>query len=510
MALDPATQATASWLVLVSAALSVLGVLFVLYAAQTGLASGHEAATHAALNYIIKPSWFNNMMGRFVLAMAVVDLVGAIAKAIGRNGINAGEMSTLCQQQGIFIQYSNLSSVLINLAIAVCMLYIVFWGDSFSAHRYETIIFTACFFAPVGLVVPLLLIEPTDDNDDDDFGTLIGDADFWCWIKSSERKYQILFFYIELWIIFMLQVTAYIVAWVRIQQMQVAAELGRRSTTTALRRYNVIMSRRMQAYTFAFLFVWTPSSLNRVVPLMTGQNFTPLTLLQAFMSPLRGFANALAFLYIDYLLEAGTRVQVTQTISEFESHYDTTPQRSAATGGTGGGGVASGGTGGGGVASGGPGHVASEHSAGLRSIGSIGSINPRFCLQRSNSTASRASHATPKQARADPAIPLVSAGAPGGPAGPAGAARRVRFAEKSATESNVSIGIDTIARMARVDEVPPPSYDVLSPRACSPQPRAQSPQPRAQSPQPQSARPSTPQPRTDQQTPGGPEQRRPS
>ncbi|KAL2914986.1 hypothetical protein HK105_205530 [Polyrhizophydium stewartii] len=250
--------------------------------------------------FVAQPHWFGNIMGRLVLALTLTDLLGAAAKVVSRAGPEAGTWSALCQAQGAMIQYSNLASMFLSLVIAVNMLFIVFVGGSVHVlQSHMPMIIAVCFALPVPITAALFLIKPEGTYN------LIGGSDLWCWISSSYRSYQISLFVGWLWVIFAFEVIAYVLTWSSLRRLAKSTQHMRAwPSHLSMHKVNAIMSRRMLAYTLAFLLVWTPQSLNRILSLFWGQNVYPLTVAHAIMSPLRGFVNCMAFLYTQLVIDA--------------------------------------------------------------------------------------------------------------------------------------------------------------------------------------------------------------
>ncbi|KAL2914982.1 hypothetical protein HK105_205526 [Polyrhizophydium stewartii] len=304
MPLAPEQLAVTSLLVAVSSVASAVGIGIVL------------------LYFVARPRWFDNLMGRLVLALVVADILTTVAKAVGRRGPVAGADAFGCQAQAVLIQYSNTVSAVISLVIAVTMLLIVFGSNLiFTLQRNERIVIALCFLLPVSNTVPLLLIKP------DGVHNIIGDVDLWCWIAGQHAEYRIWLFYVPLWSIFIFDVVAYILTWAAIRRIQDRAARGRVTPAViAIRRYNLVMTRRMQAYTLGFVLTWIPSTLNRLVPFFSGDSVYTLTVMQAIVSPLRGAVDCVVFLYIQHLLEPDLDFDAAATLSEVESsRLATTP-----------------------------------------------------------------------------------------------------------------------------------------------------------------------------------------
>ncbi|KAL2914983.1 hypothetical protein HK105_205527 [Polyrhizophydium stewartii] len=396
MPLSPSQLALTSTLVTVSSALSLLGVGIVF------------------TFYVRRPVWFRNLMGRLVLSLTASDLISTVTKGVGRLGPDAGIDSLLCQTQAVFVQIGNLSAVFISFAIAANMVFIVFLGgDAYFLKRSQWLVIFMSFVVSIFFGLALLVIKPGGNRN------IVGDANLWCWIDGKYVIFQVWLFFLELWVIFIFQIVAYLLTWVSIKQLQALASRQRVTPAViAMRKYNLIMTRRMQSYTLVFLFVWLPSTFNRIAPLISGEIVYGLTIAQATISPLRGMINCLVFLYIQYLLESDSDREISQTISEIESAS---------------------------VEPSGPGVLAvglASPNNSLRSSVVHGQSIELAPIESKHSTRSNATSGSKIAPQ---------------PAAPASKGKKVRFIEpsKSLVDSVATIGIDTIAEMVDPDYAPP-------------------------------------------------------
>ena len=209
-------------------------------------------------------------------------------KFIGRWGPDSGINGWLCQAQGAGIQESNFSSVLLGLVIALNALYVVFFKGSIEVIRkYEWMLIAACFMIPIPFVVIPLFLQPIPGR------SMYGDANQWCWITSEYAPYQLYFWFIFLWVIFIFNLAAYLLTR---HTLNTASSLlvGKRASPNAM-RYRMFIIKRMLWYILAFIVVWTPSSVNRVAQLILGSPVFALSVIQSLISPARGFFNFLAY-----------------------------------------------------------------------------------------------------------------------------------------------------------------------------------------------------------------------
>ncbi|KAI8924623.1 hypothetical protein BC831DRAFT_464860 [Entophlyctis helioformis] len=259
----------------------------------------------------LKPKWFSNSIGRLVLALAVADVVDAVAKAAGRLGPNSGAQSFLCQAQATIIQEATLASVFFGLTVAVYMLFIMYFQGSLAIlKRFEKQVIALCFLAPLPFTITPLVVKT------DGLTNMIGDGDIFCWIGKKDAVYQIYLFYVIVWAVFVVQLVAYFLTWYGIYRLEQEIQTISKSSGKGSSVYRTIMVKRMMAYTLAFMITWTPSSLNRMYQISTGSTLFPLALLQAIFSPLRGTVDFGVFLYnrsITHRSEAAAHKQTSGT-----------------------------------------------------------------------------------------------------------------------------------------------------------------------------------------------------
>ncbi|KAL2912260.1 hypothetical protein HK105_208251 [Polyrhizophydium stewartii] len=243
-----------------------------------------------AAMYFRSPMSFDNPTGRIILAITVTDLLDCVVKFIGRWGPQAGRDSMLCQFQGAGIQMSNFSSVLLGLAMALNAIYIVVLRGSIeNIRKFEWLIIAVCICIPIPFAAVPLFLQPTPGL------PMFGDADQWCWIIKAYAPYQIYLWFGWLWGIFVFNMLAYF----SIRQVLTSTTkmfLGQQQAPSAIRQ-RMFLIKRMLAFLVAFMFVWTPSSINRIVQLSLGTPVFALSVVQSVVSPTRGMVNFLAYFY---------------------------------------------------------------------------------------------------------------------------------------------------------------------------------------------------------------------
>ncbi|KAI8911884.1 hypothetical protein EDD86DRAFT_246126 [Gorgonomyces haynaldii] len=207
-----------------------------------------------------------------------------VFKFIGRWGPESGVDSFLCQLQAVMIQEGNISSVVLSAFMGLNALYILYNGPSSLAtiKKYEWLAILIGFTSPLPFaLVPLFMY---------------GDAQNWCWFTKQNTLYGIYLWFMWLWILFAFNLVCLFFAMrhfsekraialgssvsVNKSQGSIKGEKASRSVTPLVKR--------LTAYMIAFVIVWTPSSINRIVNLATGDSYFILSLLQVIVSPTRG------------------------------------------------------------------------------------------------------------------------------------------------------------------------------------------------------------------------------
>ncbi|KAI8897991.1 slime mold cyclic AMP receptor-domain-containing protein [Globomyces pollinis-pini] len=265
MSLTKADLSTINVVVKVSSVVGFLGVCGMLYFIIT---SKHS---------------FRNPTGRLIIAITVTDLFDSCTKFIGRWGPESGINSFLCRAQAFSIQEFNLANVTLGLIMGLNTVYLVlFRGSVDKIQKYEPYMIAFSFTFPL-----FFAIYPVATS-------MVGDVDTWCWIGKPFGPFQIGLWFGILWVIFCANIVVLsITAW----SVKKLDSIMAASASSKTKSFGPLIIKRMVAYLIAFLIIWTPSSVNRMSQLIAGRSFFPLALLQALVSPTRGFINFMAYFY---------------------------------------------------------------------------------------------------------------------------------------------------------------------------------------------------------------------
>lgn len=212
-----------------------------------------------------------------------------VVKGLGRLGPAAGNASLLCQAQAAIMQWGDISSILwISVMSGNVLLVLCFKKGLTDLREYEKWYLLLCYGLPIFLAVPPLFVRDP---------LMYADTNLWCWISDDYKDLRMYLFFIPLWIIFFLNVAAFLTAghtfWKR------SAEL-RGASKNSLFTYRKTYAQNISIFIVAFIITWTPSTISRVYTFVNGNPSFPLSLCQSIVSPLRGFINFIAFFYMSW------------------------------------------------------------------------------------------------------------------------------------------------------------------------------------------------------------------
>eukprot|EP00835_Amoeboradix_gromovi_P004542 NODE_359_length_10180_cov_0.431703.p4 type:complete len:337 gc:universal NODE_359_length_10180_cov_0.431703:4143-3133(-) len=216
----------------------------------------------------------SNLSNRIILYMSALDIVGSINFFIGEF-VFASPVG--CMIQGVFVEMA-VSGPLWNCCFVMnVLLRVVFNMHRDKANKLEYIYHIVAWGIPI--------IGNTVAVYQDAFGVVGA----WCWYRAQYiglrfgTFYAFVFFSVFFNIIVSLMVMWYI-----------------RSLTGKFPKNKNLMrsGQRQLLYVVAFIFSFGPSSITRIVQLITGQQVYMLTVLQALTLPLQGFLNCIVYLIL--------------------------------------------------------------------------------------------------------------------------------------------------------------------------------------------------------------------
>ncbi|KAJ3316109.1 hypothetical protein HDV04_000319 [Boothiomyces sp. JEL0838] len=254
---------------------------------------------------------FKSAMGKIVIVLALGDLMDSCVKAIGPIGYSWGTETPLCQFQGSVILFANNSSIFNSLTIGLWAVYLTYFNGDVKyilRNDYKFIGVNLCIACTFALLAALLPPSSYQSKTH-----MIGNADLWCFISSKFVFYQMFLQFIWVFIVTFLNTIFILLTW----RFSTCTHMGQRS------RHTKAFITRLLYYLAAFLIVWIPITINRMVIAATGNSYFILAVIQAMFSPSRGFYYALAFILSKRASSAPTLNESTSQISKakLESSY---------------------------------------------------------------------------------------------------------------------------------------------------------------------------------------------
>ncbi|KAL2917227.1 hypothetical protein HK105_203292 [Polyrhizophydium stewartii] len=300
---------------------------------------------------VTTPKMFASPTGRLVVALALADFVGAVAVLL--NSVPADDTHALCQAQSALLEDSGLVSLFISVAMTFNALYVIYFRGSVSVmHKWSWIAIGVCLGLPIAFSVPPIFMLATPDGSfsmvparqlsaggpcprptDSAMGpsmanaslitrslsgqdgppipatramgqlgsqrateeAVYGATELWCWIPNNLPFCQLIFFYVEFAIVFVIHVVAFVATFVR-QRIISRQPTPTKARHAAAQMAAQIMTYRISIYLVALTIIWGPGAINRLVAFLTGRAIFELSLLHALTMPMRGFINYIAFL----------------------------------------------------------------------------------------------------------------------------------------------------------------------------------------------------------------------
>ena len=241
----------------ISSTLSIVGSLFLVY------------------RFIKSNSQYQtNLSNRIILYMSVLDIVGSINFFIGEFAFKS---AVGCMIQGIFVEMA-VSGPLWNMVFCLnVLLRVVFNMHRENANKLECIYHIICWGIPIiGNVLGVL----------SDSYVVVG---AWCWYGAEYVGLRFGTFYA--WVFFSVVFNIFV--------SLVVMWFIKSTTGKFTKNKNLLRSgKRQLLYVVAFLISFGPSSITRIVQLVTGKQVYVLTVMQATTLPLQGFLNCLVYLVL--------------------------------------------------------------------------------------------------------------------------------------------------------------------------------------------------------------------
>ncbi|KAJ3315991.1 hypothetical protein HDV04_000199 [Boothiomyces sp. JEL0838] len=260
---------------------------------------------------------FSNPTGRIIVAITICDLIDSALQFVGRFPISSGIKSFSCQAQGFMISQVFMTQWLLGFTITLYILLIIFFNFKVGAiKRWESTIISLCIILPLPLSFIILFSRPDGVN------SLIGDADFWCWISSEHYSvYQVgLGLLPNIAIIVGETLSFFAIAFTIAGNSDEYAVSNFRIQEMLSKPYKRYIITRMLAYMIAFWIIWAPTLINRIAEYTIGQPVFILAMINAATTPAQGFIHFLVFL-ITWYLSPLVRYPDSTPLSEKDSEH---------------------------------------------------------------------------------------------------------------------------------------------------------------------------------------------
>jgi hypothetical protein len=229
---------------------------------------------------------------RMIFSLAFVDFFGALAYMMAYWAV---EDYTLCQMEGITMQYMMLSNFCWTACFAIHMTLIVRSGSQSRAclgaeYLYH---FGTWIFALILTIIPLA-------------GQKIGLAGGgWCWIKESDDDwiYRGLCFYFFLMAVWVFNVVVYIfLARVVRNTFRAASSFHAASEADEKRKDISRLMKKILLYPVTSMIIWTFPLANRIQNMIHPHHpVFVLFYLHGFFAPLQGFVDSIIYGWTSYL-----------------------------------------------------------------------------------------------------------------------------------------------------------------------------------------------------------------
>ncbi|RKP14020.1 hypothetical protein BJ684DRAFT_15628 [Piptocephalis cylindrospora] len=260
---------------------------------------GIIGALSTILGYSFIPT-LRTTLSRLVLCMAFADLVAVTAKTIGRAGPDRGALSPLCQAQGAFMSWGDVSSVLWTATISFNLLMVMCFRKTVETVKsWERWYILICYLVPIPFAVAPLFLGDHDPVSGRYF-PMYGEADLWCWISPKFPLARTLLFYALLWTIFLGNFFIYLFVGRILWRQTASVQRHRARGISEQKRF--IYGKNTSLYVLIYLITWAPSTIFRAHSLFF-PNASPifgLALAMAIISPIRGLTSAIVYFFVSW------------------------------------------------------------------------------------------------------------------------------------------------------------------------------------------------------------------
>jgi len=200
-------------------------------------------------NYALFPR-LRGAVGRLVVAMAASNFCLAITLLVGlpsfKNSILTSE--PLCTAQGTFNQFFSVQGGVWPPFISIALYLFVTKGKEAGVMASNVLLVIGYTLAAFNTAIPLIL-------------KVYGTAGQWCWISGEKLggNYRMIFYYAQIWILWIVCVTMYVMTWSFYRNVVVTTEQGTHTfkvKTKAIKKFIY--------YPLVFIIIFIGPSLFRV------------------------------------------------------------------------------------------------------------------------------------------------------------------------------------------------------------------------------------------------------
>jgi len=232
---------------------------------------------------------------RLVFMLCISDLAISVVLVFGASGLlKKGSLlppkSNTCQIQGFCVQFLLQVANLYILMIALCLYRVIV-----SQKAHVNVIFEVCGHIFIWGYSAALAYLPLKEIG----GMNYSNAGAWCWINEAPKYARFVMLYVCVWGIIIVIIVMNIIIWINFRSLY---KFTLKSPNEATKKKFQNIYRRLFIYPLAFIILWTPSILNRVVQVFISELFV-LNLLQAIFLPLQGFIDAIVYGFTSVLHE---------------------------------------------------------------------------------------------------------------------------------------------------------------------------------------------------------------
>lgn len=234
---------------------------------------------------------FQTKSNRLVFYMSVYDLIGNIGTSIGDTGYKlGGELTTICQVQGLLIHAGLLGGIIFAGAMAVNLLIKIKYRN-LTAEFEKRLEYAYNFVALIVAVIPGIVFAFYRSST----GVQVyGNATLWCWVTANWQEFR-LFFFGPIWFTFVFNMIVYVYVGIKVSATAKDSSIQSGSSATESKKANQILTSYIShtsTYILGMLLTWVWGSMNRIQNMVDPKNPIPFMFyMHATFTPAQGFIN---------------------------------------------------------------------------------------------------------------------------------------------------------------------------------------------------------------------------